>query len=311
MPAVNEGATVWWPLFPSREVASVTKFFSEQDAHEAAKVGSLPADAHLRKQFIAEIVKSDESDSRTLDFVISSESVDRYGDKVSVDGWKLTNYRRNPVVCWAHDTSMMPVAKASNIRIEDGKLKARAEFMPREISGFADAVFRAIKAGFLSACSVGFLPLKYVWVDEPERRFGIDFLEQELLEFSIVPVPALAEALIESRSAELDIAPFKEWALKLFGPDMALIPKTRLEAISALPSAFRDTAGKVPASAKGASGIWRRGANLIERAIKGEELEPHEEEPPAQSPAPTVVEEKTTPALDMARRRLTVIRSRT
>jgi hypothetical protein len=70
------------------------------------------------------------------------------GDTIAVDGWQLANFRKNPVVLWAHDSSMMPVAKASNIRVEDGKLKARAEFMPRDISGFADAVFKAIKQGF-------------------------------------------------------------------------------------------------------------------------------------------------------------------
>jgi phage head maturation protease len=59
-----------------------------------------------------------------------------------------------------------------------------------------------LKTGFLSATSVGFIPLKYNFVDDPQRRFGIDFLEQELLEFSIVTVPANAEALIEGRGLE-------------------------------------------------------------------------------------------------------------
>jgi hypothetical protein len=37
-------------------------------------------------------------------------------------------------------------------------------------------------------------------------------LEQELLEFSAVPVPANGEALIEGRSAGIDIAPLLDWS---------------------------------------------------------------------------------------------------
>jgi hypothetical protein len=112
---------------------------------------------------------------RSLDFVISTDTVDRMGDTIDVEGWDLGNYRKNPVVLWAHDSSLMPVAKASNIRVEDGKLKARAEFMPADMSTFADSVFRALKGGFLSAVSVGFAPVKYAFSDEPGRSFGIDF----------------------------------------------------------------------------------------------------------------------------------------
>jgi HK97 family phage prohead protease len=107
-----------------------------------------------------------------------------------------------------HDNTMLPVGKASNVRIEDGALKARAEFTPAGLVKYNDIVFEMLKTGFLSATSVGFIPLKYNFVDDPQRRFGIDFLEQELLEFSIVTVPANAEALIEGRSAaSAELAP--------------------------------------------------------------------------------------------------------
>lgn len=172
----------------------------------------------LRKQFVGEI-KAIDAEARAIDFVISTASVDRYGDTIAADGWKLDAYRKNPVVLWAHDATSLPVGKASFVRVEDGVLKARAQFMPREISGFANAVFEAYKGGFLSATSVGFLPLKYNFVDDPQRRFGVDFLEQELLEFSCVPVPANAEALIEAAAKNLDIEPLRAWARKLIGSE--------------------------------------------------------------------------------------------
>lgn len=158
----------------------------------------------LRRDF-ATVVKAAEDDERALDFTISTEAVDRYGDTVAVDGWQLENFRKNPVVLWMHNNMRLPVAKASSIRVEDGKLKARATFTPAGLEPFNDQVLALLKGGFLSATSVGFLPLKYNFVDDPSRRFGIDFLEQELLEFSIVTVPANPEALIEGRSVPIEV----------------------------------------------------------------------------------------------------------
>jgi len=187
---------------------------TEAEFREAARAQKTPTDARLRKAFIAE-VKTPEDGSRKLDFVISTAAVDRSGDTVAVNGWQLENYRKNPVVLWAHDPTILPVAKASNIRVDGGKLKATAEFATRDISGLADAVFQSLKQGFLSAVSVGFAPLKYAFSEEDGRSFGIDFLQQELLEFSVVPIPANAEALIESRSAGVDVRQFQDWAQRM------------------------------------------------------------------------------------------------
>ncbi len=166
----------------------------------AQKTGLVPK---VRREFDTEVKVLD--DSRSVDFTISTASVDRYGDTVSVDGWKLSNFRKNGVVLWMHDNTMLPVGKALDTRIEGGKLKSRVEFTPPGMARFNDTVFDMIKGGFLSATSVGFIPLKYAFVDDPERRFGIDFQEQELLEFSIVTVPANPEALIEGRAAPADV----------------------------------------------------------------------------------------------------------
>jgi HK97 family phage prohead protease len=168
----------------------------------------------LRRDFVTEI-RTVEGDARALDFIISTASVDRYGDTIALDGWKLANFRKNPVVLWMHDNTMLPVGKASNVRIEDNALRSRVEFTPSGLVRYNDIVLEMLKGGFLSATSVGFSPLKYNFVDDPSRRFGIDFLEQELLEFSIVTVPANAEALIEGRSAADAVAPEAEAGFSL------------------------------------------------------------------------------------------------
>lgn len=175
--------------------------------HEAARDAPEPlAEIGVQHSFDTEI-KASETDSRSLIFTISTASVDRMGDTIAVDGWKLDNYRKNPVVLWAHDSSSLPLARASKIWIEDNKLKADAQFTPSGMARFNDTVFDMLKGKFLNATSVGFQPLKYAFTDDPQRRFGIDFMEQELLEFSIVCVPANQEALIEARAAGIDIEP--------------------------------------------------------------------------------------------------------
>lgn len=272
------------------------------DAIRAAMQGGqgVETGAALRKAFVAEC-KAIDPETRSVDFVISTAAVDRMGDTIAVDGWKLDTYRKNPVVLWAHDASELPVAKASNVRIEDGKLKARAEFVPKEISGKANAVFEMIRGGFLSATSVGFAPIKYAFTEAPDRKYGIDFIEQELLEFSVVPIPANAEALVEARSAGIDIEPIREWATKLFeSQNLAIIPRDRLKQFEGLATEFRSIAGKLPKHAAGASGIWRRAANTIERVLGGS----------APVPDPETPKPAGTPALDAARRRMAALRAR-
>lgn len=272
------------------------------DAIRAAMQGgqAVETGAALRKAFVAEC-RAIDPETRSVDFVISTASVDRMGDTVSVDGWKLDTYRKNPVVLWAHDASMLPIAKASNVRVEDGKLKARAEFAPKEMSGMANAVFEMIRGGFLSATSVGFAPLKYAFSEAADRKFGIDFIEQELLEFSIVPIPANSEALIEARSAGIDIEPVREWATKLLASEnIATISRDRLKQIEGLATEFRSIAGKLPKQAAGASQIWRRAANTVERVLGGS----------APVAGLETAKPAGTPALDAARRRMAAIRAR-
>lgn len=172
----------------------------------------LMADVHVRKEYIAEILPvvakdGDATDiSRRRTFVISTASPDRDNDVVEVAGWQLENYRKNPVVLWAHDYRALPIGKAIEVGIRDGKLESTMEFADHEM---ANVVMRLVDGGFLRATSVGFRPSKYVL---NEDRRGIDFTEQELLEFSIVPVPANPEALIVAREFASDVAQLRAWA---------------------------------------------------------------------------------------------------
>jgi HK97 family phage prohead protease len=135
--------------------------------------------------------------NRTFTFTISSATVDRMGDSVAVEGWKLDNYKKNPVVLWGHDGTMLPVGKATRVWVQGGKLKATAELAPASVSQYAERVRGMISAGYLNATSVGFAPLRMKLSNDKNRPYGIDFIEQELLEFSIVSIPANPDALLD------------------------------------------------------------------------------------------------------------------
>jgi HK97 family phage prohead protease len=129
----------------------------------------------------------------------SDGSVDRMGDKLDPNGWELRGYRANPVVLFAHDATAPPIGRTLNVFSDGLRLIGDIQFAEASVYEFADTIFRLVQAGYLKAGSVGFSPLEYSFANDPERPFGIDFERQELLEFSIVPVPALPSAVIQAQ----------------------------------------------------------------------------------------------------------------
>jgi HK97 family phage prohead protease len=150
-------------------------------------------------------IEKDDSAPRRIRFVASDESVDRYGDIIRAAGWQLDNFRKNPVLLFGHQSRSLPVGKVDPIGIEGTRLIAHAEFPPEGVSPFADTVAQMVDKGFLSAVSVGFMPLATPTpiFDENKSVTGFEYNGQELLELSVVPVPANPNALALARSFSL------------------------------------------------------------------------------------------------------------
>lgn len=143
------------------------------------------------------VSKAVDLDLGIFEAMISTEAVDRQGDIVRATGAKLENYLKNPVVLWAHNYGEPPVARTLSIEILPGQgLKARFQFPERGVSERADEVRALWAAGFLNATSIGFQPLSANPLGERSDFWGPqEYTEWELMEFSIVPVPANQEAL--------------------------------------------------------------------------------------------------------------------
>jgi HK97 family phage prohead protease len=135
---------------------------------------------------------------KAVRFIVSTDSVDRSNDTINQAGWDLSAFRKNPVVLAFHDASNWPVGKATKIGVEGGKLVAEVQFADTFEGRKAHAL---VQSGMLRATSVGFRPTESVPAKGMDRFGGYDFKKQELLEFSIVPVPANSECII-CRSAQ-------------------------------------------------------------------------------------------------------------
>lgn len=151
----------------------------------------------IRRQFATEVRVLNERE-QTMRFIASDETRDRYGDIIRASGWKLTNYKRNPVVLFGHDYGAPAVGKAVRVAVEDNKLVIDVKFAPTTMG---QELWLLYSQGYMSAVSVGFLPVPGQWKDlkdEDGNWLGYEFLEQELLELSLVPVPANPSALSQA-----------------------------------------------------------------------------------------------------------------
>jgi HK97 family phage prohead protease len=184
----------------------------------------------LRKGVNASIIKGDSGD---ISAIISTADMDRDGDTIKADGWVLDNYLKNPVILFAHKSHELPVARAGKVFVKDGALwQGDLDFTPREVYEFGWTVGEMLRRGYLNTFSVGFNPIEW---QERSDKSGFDFLRQELLENSIVPVPANPNAIVQAKK-ELDersIMAMKGWMEYAMDEweekDGLIIPRDNLE----------------------------------------------------------------------------------
>ena len=131
--------------------------------------------------------------TRRITAIASTEALDRSGDSISVSGWQLENYRKNPVVLSGHDP-LRPVGRATRVWVESGALRCIIEFPEKGSNPRSDAVWRDVEQRILNGISVGFLA-----IEGTPLKNGWRYTAVELLELSIVSIPANAQCLITRR----------------------------------------------------------------------------------------------------------------
>ena len=142
-------------------------------------------------------VRSIDKAARSATFIASTAAIDSYGEVVDQASWRLDRYRANPVVLFGHQSRELPVGTATSIGLEGGKLVATVQFT--EAHQRARDVWALVAERTLRAVSVGFMPA----TERSEKRDGRDVVvlaDCELIELSIVPIPANPETLMRARA---------------------------------------------------------------------------------------------------------------
>jgi len=129
-------------------------------------------------------------------FIISDESVNRYGYRILSRGMSTASFEKNPVVFYNHGTFSLPIGKGKNLQHEiDGSITLDIDFDMEDEQ--AVAVQKKAERGFLNACSVG--------IDVLETSTDASLVltgqtrptvtRSELLELSICGIPGNRNAL--------------------------------------------------------------------------------------------------------------------
>lgn len=155
-----------------------------------------------------------------IQFVASTDGQKRDGNRVRNSGWHFENFSKNPVFLWCHDYRSLPIGRHVDWRVDkdgDGHvLRVWSQFCDPELYSFADKIRKMYEAGFLRAGSIGWNPIKFEILRDSDGMFmGFDFVENDLLEFSAVPVPSDPDAIVEAISrgiiGDTDIEKIQEY----------------------------------------------------------------------------------------------------
>jgi hypothetical protein len=145
----------------------------------------------IRKTFNIKVLVKRKDGGRIL---INTASVDRDRDRVIPAGARTDNYLKNPVVQWGHNyrDPWATVGKSNSLTISDDGIVADFDLRPAANDQDPQAVVLLLWNGdWVRTASIGFIPT----AGKPNDAGGTDYSEWELLEWSIVPIPANQDAL--------------------------------------------------------------------------------------------------------------------
>jgi len=148
-------------------------------------------------------VRALKTESRTADFVASTDAVDSWGEIVE-QKWILDRFMQNPVILYGHASRDLPIGIATRCEVvkqADGRqaLECTVRFATAEMNPLAEQVWQMVQAKILRAVSVGFNPRTM----RREVRNGEELMvlsDNELHEISVVAIPANPEALAKQRA---------------------------------------------------------------------------------------------------------------
>jgi len=136
------------------------------------------------------------------EFIMSDETPDRMNDIILSTGWQLDNFKKNPIALYNHNSGL-PIGTWSDIQIKDGKLRGKLNLLPEGKSQRIDEIRALIDHDVIKAVSVGFHALEAEPLVKGDPFAGNRFKRMELVECSLVTVPANPNALAVAKSLNI------------------------------------------------------------------------------------------------------------
>jgi HK97 family phage prohead protease len=175
----------------------------DRDEDEATQACQLRWDEQSDRGVGDIVHKTHATPATGMEFILSDASADRFGDIIDVAGWDISNFVKNPVALFNHDKGFV-IGKWENLRIGDD-LRGHLVLAPKGTSPRIDEIRRLVEADILRATSVGFRPVEHTPINAKDPWSGTHYLKHELVECSVVAVPANVNALAVAKS--LNVSP--------------------------------------------------------------------------------------------------------
>lgn len=138
-----------------------------------------------------------------MEFVMSTNSVDRHGDIVE-QSWDLKHFKDNPIALFGH-THSFPIGTWERVRVSGGKLIGKLKLAARGTSDRIDEIRSLVEQRILKAVSVGFIPGEEEALDEDKPWKGLRLMNNQLMECSLVSVPANPDAIATGKALSADM----------------------------------------------------------------------------------------------------------
>lgn len=205
---------------------------------------------------VSRVLALDE-EQRSVRHVVSTARLDRSNRIVDPGGWRLANFREAPRVLADHNYEIGSViGRATDTRVEGDALVSTTIF---DREGLGNVAFRLVQSGMVNSWSVGWIGVNQHALGDKEGctaceaamkrvKYGTHYTAQDLLEYSLVAIPANPDAVMGLQKAGLVEANEAEEWIESFAPEALARSEKFYSTLSVVRRNFARHAGIVRAS---------------------------------------------------------------
>ena len=186
----------------AREIDELLKRLPKDSLHE-----------YRRKGVAAQTMMTDEEERSDKSF-ITTDTLDRDGEVVLPGGGDFTQFRKNPVVTFAHRYDELPIGRALWLKRDEQNgragILAKTQYAAKpkdwgDAPWLPSAVWALVQQEILKGKSIGFLPIEVRPPSKEDLNARPDWADVRLiiakwllLEYAVAPVPSNPDALVQS-----------------------------------------------------------------------------------------------------------------